>query len=187
MLDRQALIAAAARQAEGGPRLKYLTFWSHEPKRPGAPPAAECLSQWHPSSFELDGVRYATAEHFMMAEKARLFGDTAALARVLSASSPGAAKAAGRAVEGFDEAAWAAAREGVVVRGCLAKFRSHPELEAFLRNTGARVLVEASPRDAVWGCGLAADHPDIEAPARWPGLNLLGFCLMRARVELMAS
>ena len=35
------------------------------------------FSQWHPSPFEIDGVRYVTAEQYMMAEKARLFGDQA--------------------------------------------------------------------------------------------------------------
>jgi predicted NAD-dependent protein-ADP-ribosyltransferase YbiA (DUF1768 family) len=59
---------------------------------------AGCLSQWWPAPFELDGVRYETAEHWMMAGKARLFGDAEGLAAVLAVTSPGAAKAAGRRV-----------------------------------------------------------------------------------------
>jgi ribA/ribD-fused uncharacterized protein len=95
----------------------------------------------------VDGVTYPTAEHWMMARKARLFGDDQALAVVLATEDPKAAKAAGRSVRGFDEQAWAAARFALVVPGNLAKFRSDPELGAFLAATRPRVLVEASPRD----------------------------------------
>jgi ribA/ribD-fused uncharacterized protein len=54
----------------------------------------------------------------------------------------------------------------------------------FLRQTGSQVLVEASPVDAVCGIGLAADNPDARHPARWRGLNLLGFALMEVRSQL---
>lgn len=33
------------------------------------------MSQWYESAFEVDGVTYATAEMWMMIQKARLFGD----------------------------------------------------------------------------------------------------------------
>ena len=51
-------------------RIKYLHFWGHAPRRDGSV-GASCLSQWWPSPFVVDGVRYATAEHWMMAHKAR--------------------------------------------------------------------------------------------------------------------
>ena len=47
----------------------YLFFWGHTPKREGIVDAA-CFSQWFPCSFLVNGVRYASTEHFMMAEKA---------------------------------------------------------------------------------------------------------------------
>ena len=46
---------------------------------------------------------------------------------------------------------------------------------------------EASPVDRIWGIGIAADHEDARRPARWPGLNLLGFALMEARTGLAAA
>ena len=135
----------------------------------------------------VDGVRYATAEHWMMAGKARLFDDADALAKVLANDDPGAAKAAGRAVRGFDEARWLAHRFDLVVAGNHAKFAQHPVLERFLLSTGDQVLVEASPVDAIWGIGLAAGDPRAHDPAQWPGLNLLGFALMAVRERLGAS
>ncbi|MDG4865613.1 NADAR domain-containing protein, partial [Streptomyces sp. T-3] len=57
-------------------------------------------------------------------------------------------------------------------------------LRSFLLGTGERVLVEASPLDRVWGIGLAKDDERADDPARWRGLNLLGFALMEARERL---
>lgn len=122
----------------------------------------------------------------MMAEKARLFGDDAALARVLAAASPAEAKAVGREVRGYDDARWEEARAAAVVRGNLAKFGQNAELGSFLASTGARVLVEASPHDRIWGIGMAASNPDARDPARWRGRNLLGFALMDVRAQLSA-
>jgi len=167
----------------GGWAPKYLLFWGHttrDPLRIGK----ECLSQWYPTPFEVAGVRYQTAEHWMMAEKARIFGDHAAAERVLAAPHPGAAKKVGREVRGFDTAVWEEHRFGIVVAGNRARFTQHPELRRFLLGTGARVLVEASPVDRVWGIGLAADDPRAGDPHRWDGLNLLGFALMQVRAEL---
>jgi hypothetical protein len=120
----------------------------------------------------------------MMAEKARLFGDEAALARVLAKDDPGAAKAAGRTVCGFDDVVWIRHRFDIVVRGNLAKFGEHPPLRDFLMATGDQILVEASPADPIWGIGLAAEDPRAQDPIRWQGLNLPGFALMTVRDAL---
>jgi len=180
---------ALIREVRAGTRVKYLHFWGHRP-RPDGRVGASCLSQWWPSPFSVAGVTYATAEHWMMAGKARLFGDTEALARVLAAGHPSQAKKAGRLVRGFDEEIWARERFGIVVEGSVHKFAAgggagaDVELRDFLLGTGERVLVEASPVDRVWGIGLAADDPAAEDPERWRGPNLLGFALMEARERL---
>lgn len=182
MTPQQRLHDLCAAERAGEP-LDVLAFWGHKPTPSGAI-GTGCLSQWWPAAFTVDGVTYPTAEHFMMAGKARLFGDERGLAAVLAARSPGAAKAAGRRVTGFDENTWAAARYDLVVRGNLAKFGQHPDLRDFLVATGRRVLVEASPYDRIWGVGLAPGHPDVARPSAWRGLNLLGLALMEVRERL---
>ncbi|MFB9512161.1 NADAR family protein [Streptomyces purpureus] len=170
-------------QVSKGKRVKYLHFWGHTPRRDGSL-GASCLSQWWPSPFTVDGTRYATAEHWMMASKARLFGDPDAERAAIEARSPAQAKNAGRLVRGFDETVWKRERYGIVVEGSVHKFAADEDLRAFLLGTGDRVLVEASPLDRIWGIGLAADDPRAEDPTRWRGLNLLGFALMEARERL---
>lgn len=174
---------ALVRQVRAGATIKYLHFWGHRP-RPDGRVGASCLSQWWPSPFVVDGVTYATAEHWMMAAKARLFEDEEAERRVLAAGHPSQAKNAGRLVRGFDEQTWRRERFGIVVEGSVHKFTAHEDLRAFLLNTGDRVLVEASPVDRVWGIGLAADDEAANNPERWRGPNLLGFALMQARDRL---
>ena len=165
---------------------QYLTFWGHQPL-PSGQVGKGCLSQWWPSAFTVDGETYASAEHFMMAGKALLFGDAETADRIRAARHPNAAKALGRRVRGFDEQRWAARRFDLVVAGNLAKFGQHPELRDFLLATGHRVLVEASPLDRIWGTGLAADHEHGTSPEHWPGLNLLGFALMEVRRQLQTA
>lgn len=120
----------------------------------------------------------------MMAEKARLFGDLATRKRVLAASTPGEAKQLGREVTPWNQDTWAAHRFEIVVRASVGKFASNAPLRAFLLATGDRVLVEASPRDRIWGIGMAKNDPSAENPLEWHGLNLLGFALMQARAQL---
>jgi ribA/ribD-fused uncharacterized protein len=179
--SREQLAALTA----AGARPKWLMFWGHQPQRDGSV-GSGALSQWWSCRFEIDGVEYRSAEHWMMAAKARLFGDEASVAPILAARTPAEAKALGRLVSGFDESRWAAERFELVVRGNVAKFGQDAALRAYLLDTRQRVLVEASPRDRIWGIGLGATDPAAADPSRWRGLNLLGFALMEARERIAA-
>jgi ribA/ribD-fused uncharacterized protein len=170
---------------QGGVQPRYLLFWGHRPPAAGGV-GQGCLSQWWPAPFTVDGLGYPSAEHFMMAGKALLFGDAETAARIREAPDPGAAKALGRQVRGFSEQRWAERRFDLVVTGNLAKFGQHADLREFLLGTDDRVLVEAAARDRIWGIGLTADDEQAKSPERWPGLNLLGFALMEVRHQLRA-
>jgi len=162
---------------------KFLFFLGHQPNKDGSI-SKTCFSQWWLSSFEVDKVIYKTAEHWMMAKKAELFKDHAILEKILQAKSPAEAKKFGREVKNYNETLWLAARFDIVKEGNYHKFSQNPELKTFLLNTKERVIVEASPVDAIWGIGMAGDHKDILNPEKWKGLNLLGFALMEVRDEL---
>lgn len=99
------------RAVADGVRIKYLFFWKH---RTDGVVDAGCLSQWAPSPFTVDGLTFATAEHYMMWRKATLFGDTDAAARILSAGHPHRVQTLGRQVAGFDQRTWEDERYGIV-------------------------------------------------------------------------
>lgn len=164
-------------------KLHFLFFWGHRPSKDGLL-SASCFSQWWPAPFAVEGRRYATAEHWMMTQKALLFRDERTAAEIVAATSPKQAKELGRQVKGFEEATWGAEKYRIVLAGCLAKFGQNEPLKDFLLQTGSKVLVEASPVDRVWGVGLAADDPAARNPLLWRGQNLLGFALMEARDRL---
>ncbi|MEM0577223.1 NADAR family protein [Flavobacterium polysaccharolyticum] len=168
---------------EKGSRYKYLFFWGHQKSKNGEI-TSSCFSQWWTSPFVINDIKYPTAEHWMMAQKALLFNDNENYSKIIVAKSPAEAKAIGREVRGFDEKIWLEKREQIVIQGNLEKFKQNKDLKTFLVNTKERILVEASPVDRIWGIGLSSDNEKAENPKQWKGLNLLGFALMEVRDEL---
>lgn len=161
----------------------FLFFWGHQPSKDGTITKI-CFSQWWMSSFKVDGIEYKSAEHFMMAKKAELFEDFEIMNQIIKANSPVDVKKLGREVKNYNDAIWLENRYEIVKTGNFYKFSQNPELHKFLLSTGEKVLVEASPVDAIWGIGLASDHKNANNPKEWKGLNLLGFALMEVRDEL---
>ena len=146
-----------------------------------------CFSRWFVAQFELEGRKFLTAEHYMMAQKAQLFHDDEIFDQILKVKHPNEAKQLGRKVQNYDEQVWKEKRFNIVLQANLAKFSQHLELRDFLIATHDHILVEASPVDSIWGVGMAQDHVDIQNPEKWKGLNLLGFALMQVRAQLLAQ
>lgn len=147
-----------------------------------------CLSQWFPSTFQEDGIHFQTAEHYMMYQKARLFGAEETARRILKAQTAKEVKRLGRhAIKDFNEDVWVANREQIVVQGNRLKFTQNEDLKTFLLSTKQKHLVEASPYDKIWGIGLRETDPRATYTRSWQGLNLLGNCLMIVRKELEAD
>ncbi len=169
-----------------GKPTKYLFFWGHQPSRDGATNKS-CFSQWWLVNFTIATITYKSAEHYMMAEKARLFNDEKIAEKIIACSSPAAAKKLGRQVKNFDSAIWDENKFEIVVKANYAKFSQNEDLKTFLLQTKNRILVEASPVDAIWGIGMAEDHENASNPKKWKGKNLLGFALMEVRDEILSA
>lgn len=165
--------------ARRNPDTSVIYFWGHTPNPKKI--TAACFSQWYDCYFEVDGMQYHTTEQYMMASKARLFGDEEVCQKIMTAPSPFDYKKLGRKIRGFDQALWDANKYNIVVEGNKAKFGQNPDIKEFLLSTGDAILAEASPYDKIWGIGLDRENAQKGTVEQWQGENLLGCALMEVR------
>src|SRR5437764_9215514 len=119
----------------------------------------------------------------MMHRKGLLFApDSPLLAEIMSSDDPKEIKALGRRIPNFDEDVWKKERYKIIVEGNYLKFTQNEALKERLLATGERELVEASPRDRVYGIGFGKANAPTQRK-RW-GLNLLGKALMEVRKRI---
>lgn len=154
---------------------KFTYFWR----------TASPFSNWHPCSFEIDGITFNSSEQHMMYHKALLFKDMETASKILEEKTPGKQKALGREVKNFDQKVWAEHCKGIVYEGNKAKFTQNENLLKRLLKTQGTTIVEASPVDQIWGIGLAEDDPRAKSRHTWQGKNLLGEILTELREELL--
>ena len=165
--------------AESKQPLDFLLFYGGHNKKGMGP---HVFSQWYISPFRDEfGTIFASAEHYMMYQKAKLFEDETSAQKILDAATPRDSKFLGREVKNFDKRMWYRWCRSFVLKGSWLKFTSDEELAKYILNTGNDVLVECSPTDTIWGIGKPIEHEDCLDPVRWNGLNWLGFSLMYAR------
>ena len=176
MYNKQELI----KELNRGKEFSYIYFWGHRQKEKNLIDKS-CLSQWFPSQFIVEGDKYLTAEHYMMAQKAKLFGDSDVFEQILYVKTPKEAKDLGRKVRFFDVSVWENKAFDIVVKGNFEKFSQNKPLKNFLIETYPQILVETSPVDKIWGIGLAQDNKKVNNPSEWKGENKLGFALMQVR------
>lgn len=143
----------------------------------------QCFSNWHhsPDQIKMNGLSFDSSEQAFMFTKAWFFRDFDNAARIHLEKSPAKVKALGRAITGYDDAAWECVREGMMAYVNLMKYRQNDAMREELLGTADRILVEASPVDRVWGVGLGEDDPLILDSRLWRGRNLLGEALMTVR------
>jgi len=149
--------------------------------------ARRCFSQWYMADFEVDGHRFVNSAHYVMAAKAKLFGDDEAYHKLLAVSSTDDIQTLGRSIQGFNEQLWLDNRMSIVETSVEQKFAQNPILMAFLKDSADKVIAEANPVDKIWATGVAEDDANATNPAEWRGDSLLGFVIMAVRSRLLAG
>jgi ribA/ribD-fused uncharacterized protein len=134
-----------------------------------------------------DGTKYICTEQWMMAEKARLFNDSASETKIMATVSPKEHKKLGRTVQNFRQDVWDQKCRQIMYNGLLLKFSQHPIAKKALLDTGNLIICEASPYDSIWGVKLGEDDPRVLDPKQWKGTNFLGYELMNVRKTLTTS
>jgi ribA/ribD-fused uncharacterized protein len=123
-------------------------------------------SQWSTSIFKIDEQNYSSAEQYMMYKKAMLFEDEEVANAIMRTNNPREQKALGRKVRDFDGDVWNRVCRDYVYEANYAKFTQDETLLKQLMETGDKEIVEASPKDKIWGIGLHYDDERIHDKSR---------------------
>ena len=154
---------------------KHVLFWGG------------IFSNFEPAPFVENGMTFLTNEHYFMYHKAMFFKDYTSAEEVFEHEHPAGAKKVGRGVQNFDADKWKGVCRDFMKQGLRLKFGQHPELLKELLKYPNHSFVEASPRDFIWGIGMAEDHPDADNELTWKGSNWLGQCLDEVRDEFLKT
>lgn len=131
------------------------------------------MSNFSRDGFEINGIAYATSEHYFQSKKAE---GTPYEEALRNAKGPAECARLGRSRDFKLRADWEQVKDDVMMRALRAKFKQHPELAEQLVATGDSILVEATSDDYYWGEGTERT-----------GKNMLGILLMQLRNELRSS
>lgn len=136
------------------------------------------LSNWYHSPFTYDGQHFNNSEAAFMYCKAKHFNDPSMMLEIIKKQRPDKVKALGRQVKKFTEVEWVSVRYNYMLNVLREKFNQNPEMKKLLLTYKGCIIVEASPKDVIWGVGLHWSDDLIFDPNNWKGLNLLGKALM---------
>lgn len=140
-------------------------------------------------NFTVRNVNFSSMEQMMMFSKAKFFKDEHGAREIMMTRNCQAQKMIGRKVPGLkggkwdeeDKRLWDEKSEQIVFIGNREKYRQNPVLLSLLLLTGDTILVEASERDLLWGCGLHERDDRIADPSKWLGKNRHGKIQERVR------
>lgn len=149
---------------------KYTFFWDG------------VFSNWYPSLFTVDGIKYNCGEQYMMHQKALLFNDHETAELIMQEKNPKFQKALGRKVKGFDADKWNELSFNIMKKGLKEKFEQNHLLKTKLIASKGRTFVEASPFDRIWGIGYSRETA-LANINDW-GENRLGKILTELSLEL---
>jgi N-glycosidase YbiA len=132
-----------------------------------------CFSNFSPHAIDLDGENWATVEHYYQAQKfvGTKFEDL--IVQIQTAPTPEIATQIGRNPAHQPHCDWEHRKRDVMYRAVWQKFRTHLSIQQILIETGNAEIIEDSPVDYFWGCGIEGN-----------GTNHLGRILMEVRDRL---
>lgn len=145
---------------------EYLFFW-------GGP-----FSNFYP----INDDESVTSEKFYMLMKATAFHDYESITLISNSTSPREAKKLGRAVKNYNQEIWDEIKFSVMMSAIRLKVSIDRDFKDILLASENKILVEASPKDRIWGIGYDESNA-LDNIDNW-GENLLGKALMNIRSEL---
>lgn len=132
-----------------------------------------CFSNFSPHAIELAGRKWVTVEHYYQAHKFLGTEYEELMVQIHAAPTPERAAKIGRNPLYSPHPSWDRCKCAVMYAAILQKFSTHLDIQQILLNTFDAELIEDSPVDYFWGCGIDRT-----------GINHLGKILMKVRADL---
>jgi N-glycosidase YbiA len=132
-----------------------------------------CFSNFSPHSIELAGRTWATVEHYYQAHKFQGTKFEELMWQIQAAPTPELAAKIGRNPEHQPCSNWDLRKCEVMSSAVAQKFSTHLDIQQILLATIDAEIIEDSPVDYFWGCGIDRT-----------GKNQLGRILMQVRANL---
>ena len=145
------------------------------------------MSNFEYSPIVENSIMFGTSEQYFMYHKALKFNDIETANDILKYPfNPMKCKQFGRCVKGYDETVWNSVRYSVMYNANYLKYTQNHHLGKLLKQTGTKMLVEASQYDTVWGIGMSVEEANrtVTSTKQFKGQNLLGQVLMEVRDNL---
>ena len=137
------------------------------------------LSNFHQCNFELNGIKFHSAEQYIQYTKACHFKDQLAASEILQQPTSFTCKTVSRKISLTDDVDhWSKVASTLCLPGIKAKFTQNPDLLDILKNTGNQKLVESS-YDRLWGTGIPIHNQDCLKSETWTSAGLLRTMLMK--------
>ncbi|KAK7189063.1 hypothetical protein DPSP01_010352 [Paraphaeosphaeria sporulosa] len=142
------------------------------------------LSPWYTSHFTIKSEDYESAGQYILAEKARVFGDKKARQRILEEHDVEVLMTLGENIKGFDEKSWRRRVSRIAKTANMHKFLSDDAESRYLlrqlKKLATRELVFADPADSDLGIGFSAAEATEVGHAQW-GANVFGKAIDEVR------
>ena len=135
-----------------------------------------CFSNFSPDGINIDHVYWPTVEHYYQAHKFIGTENVGLIDMIRNVKTPMLAAQIGRNPQNIIRADWELVKRDIMTLGVLTKFTTHLELQKILLSTGNKIIVEDSPTDYYWGCGVNRT-----------GQNHLGKILMDVRATILKT
>jgi ribA/ribD-fused uncharacterized protein len=136
------------------------------------------LNNLYPSPFTVDGINFINVEQYFVWRKVMLF-DPELEPLILSTKDSKEMQKIAVSVKNYKDAEWLAKRYDIMKEGLYHKFSQNPTLQNKLMWIGNSGIVNADPKDLIWGIGITAVEALMNVP--WRGENLLGEALIEVR------
>ena len=143
------------------------------------------LSNFYPTPFTHEGVRYISSEQFIQASKAKYFNDADTHNQIMGCSTSLECKRASRQIRNVDINRWELVAGDICQPDIRAKFfQNPPAMDTLISKTGSKTIVECTS-DRLWGTGIPLNDPMCLDPQKWITQGIMGQILEDIRSEAL--